>query len=178
VGAGLSSAFTLTKTHAVGSSPVLHLPVPPAIFPEVTVGYYWHDLDAVLNLTYRSIGQEQEGYGIQQQWKRRAWTLEGIKFIGDYYGFAPFVGAMISREDTEYSEIASGWAVHESRKGWSAGVVLGWDIRPNRLQWFTVRTAVRYTPVFDIALPDNANASFDHLEANFFQLVVYPTRLF
>lgn len=176
--AGLSSAFTLTRTNAIDNAPALDLPVPPAVFPEVTVGYYKHDLDAALNLLYRSIEQKQVGYGMQQQWQRKSIALEGIKFISDYNGFVPFIGVMLSREYAFYNEATSTSTAHQHKHGWTVGVVFGWDIRPNRLQWFTIRTAVRYTPVFDIVLADTAKASFNHLEVNFFQLVVHPARLF
>jgi len=58
---------------------------------------------------------------------------------------------------------------------WTPGITFGWDIRPNQLQGFILRTNLRYTPTDNIG--EEGGVSFSQLEFNFIQLVVYPGRI-
>lgn|GEM_PF-3041299 len=56
------------------------------------------------------------------------------------------------------------------------GLSAGWDIRPDRLQRWYLRTSLRYFPGMKLKLPDGSSQRVDQLEVNFIQLVVLPGR--
>lgn len=177
-GAGVSSAFTLTRAPYLGAElPGLDAPAPPAILPELTVGWYHHDVDAMAQLAFRPINQAQVGHGIEQFWQRNSLTLEGAKFLFDYNGFVPFVGAGVGYESLSYTE-AGETNMELSNHGFYPTLLFGWDIRPNRLQWFIIRTALRYTPALSVKSAAGNRIMFDHLEFNFFQFTAYLNRIF
>ena len=69
-------------------------------------------------------------------------------------------------------------AFDESQEKLSYGITFGWDIRPNRIQWFTLRTNLRYYPDLSLGLDNGLAISFDNIEFNFIQFVFYPNRIF
>jgi len=148
----------------------------PSIFPEFGLGYYYYPWDAHLNLAYRGNSSERTAYGQRQRLQRRALTLEAYKFLFDYHGFVPFIGPHISREWYELTETVDGEEVYQAQsQQWTPGITFGWDIRPNQLQGFILRTNLRYTPTDNIG--EEGGVSFSQLEFNFIQLVVYPGRI-
>lgn len=150
-----------------------------SVFPEYGIGYYFYKPDLQFNLSYRSNKSEIHAFGFSQEAKRRALTFEAFKFIFDYHGFAFFTGAcasfenlyVIEKDDKNYSETLS-------YSGIKPAIVFGWDIRPNCLQTFYLRTNLRYFPNLNVKMSDSKNVSFDQLEFNFIQLVIFPGRLF
>jgi hypothetical protein len=58
-----------------------------------------------------------------------------------------------------------------------AGITFGWDIRPDDLQGWILRTNLRWHPNLNVNMPDGKQMKFDQLEFNFIQLVLYPERL-
>lgn len=58
------------------------------------------------------------------------------------------------------------------------GLTFGWDIRPNNIQSWILRTNLRWYPNLAIELDQNSKVSFDNLEFNFIQLIIYPNRMF
>ncbi|HYF02855.1 MAG TPA: hypothetical protein VEC36_05730 [Patescibacteria group bacterium] len=171
-GAGFSSAFILGQAHFLKNSAYKFI-VSPAPFPEFSVGYYHHELDAAVNINFRSIAHSQTTYNAEQRWSRRVFALEVIKFVGDYHGFVPFLGAAIGCEEISYSEeddLLKEWR-------WNPSLVLGWDIRPNRIQFFTIRTNLRWTPQKKF-MNGFKEIPLDQLEVNFFELILYPGRIF
>lgn len=179
IAVGPSSAFFLKPSpHTENTAPYTgeHN---AAIFPEFGVGYYFHKPDIHCNLSYRGIKSEISAYGFNQQIKRKALTLEAYKFFADYYGFAVFAGLAVSYEWLYVNETdKQGITITEKYKGIKPGITFGWDIRPNRLQGWYLRTNLRYFPNLNVTMPDGKNVSFDQLEFNFIQLVVFPGRVF
>lgn len=174
-----SSALPLTSSsYRRQSRPYLADRVPASTFPEFAVGYYRHDLDLALDMAFRSIGQQQSGYGVVQRQRRNVLSLELFKFIGDYQGFVPFVGATLGWNRLRLRE-TDGELIEVDRSAtrWAPGVVFGWDIRPVRTEWWLLRTKLRYTPKLALEVAPGQAVPFDHLEFNFIQLVVYPGRL-
>jgi hypothetical protein len=99
--------------------------------------------------------------------------LEGYKFFGDYHGFVPFAGGGISANWLKRSFRGSAKS-QEYRQALLPHLTVGWDIRPNRLQSFYLRTHLRYTLVnADLQSRQWAIAS---LEVNFIQLVLLLDR--
>lgn len=175
---GPSSALPL---HASGYTravrPYLEDRPPAAVFPEFAIGYAHHALDAAVEIVYRSIAQETSGYGLEQRLERAAFSVEAFKVLGDYQGFAPFLGASFGRNRLRVRESDRGGPVLAMRGvRWAPGLLVGWDIRPTRVNWWQLRTKLRYTPKLELPLAPGESASFDHLEFNFIQLVLYPER--
>lgn len=176
---GISSSFFLECSQYVKHSlPQLSVPVPGTILPEFSAGYYRHDLDATAQISFRPHTHSQNGYGIAQSWKRTSVTADLLKFIGDYQGFVPFAGISCGWEQVAYRENGGIQPRECSDNGVTLGILAGWDIRPNRLQSFTIRTAVRWNISRSISVAEPNDMNFGNLEINFFQLVLYPARMF
>ncbi|MFZ7114269.1 MAG: hypothetical protein ACO1G9_02730 [Bacteroidota bacterium] len=176
---GPSSAFFLKpSSHNLNSIPYLD-DHKVAVFPEFGLGYYFHAIDLQLNLAYRNMESEISAYGFNQVAKRKSWTFEVFKFLFDYNGFAFFAGASAGMEELSVTEISQQQNSSVSTfKGIKPGLTFGWDIRPNRLQSFYLRTNLRYFPDLNVEMPDGNRHSFDQLEFNFIQLVIFPGRIF
>lgn len=146
------------------------------VFPEFGLGYYYFPWDAHVNLAFRSNRSERSAYQQSQLLQRRALTLEAYKFLFDYHGFVPFVGPHISYEWLRLQETVQRSTPYDaSEVQWVPGITFGWDIRPNHLQGFILRTNLRYTPTRNIG--PEGGVSFRQLEFNFIQLVLYPGRI-
>ncbi|MBO6516554.1 MAG: hypothetical protein JJ975_08380 [Bacteroidia bacterium] len=151
-----------------------------SVMPEFALGYYVHKGDFNLVVNYRSYRRVMPAFRYHQEVKRQAVGIEFIKHIGDYHGFVPFIGPVLTRERFQFSELdldlSETYTVNQTN--WSYGINFGWDIRPNRLQWFILRTNVRYFPALMIDTRENTNVSLKAFEFNFIQLVLFPDRIF
>lgn len=173
-----SAAWRGTSAFNDQQQPWLAAP-PSSFFVEFGLGYYLHKPDVNIALINRNFSTKSEGYGVVQQQTRRSLGLEATKVLGDYHGFAPFVGPIVSREWLGFSNGGdAARTIDAEGQKWAAGITFGWDIRPNRLQYFTLRTNIRYYPSLQLDLGEGDSASFSAWEFNFIQLVVYPGRIF
>ncbi len=179
VSMGPSSAFFLKPSeHNANTVTYLHNHKIANIFPEFGLGYYWHCPDVQINLTFRDIKSEMEAYGLTQESRRTALTMEGFKFLFDYHGFVPFVGLALSYERLKVNETStSGHLDFGAFTGLKPGLTFGWDIRPDRLQIFYLRTSLRWFPDLSVDMSGGA-FRFDQIEFNFIQLVILPERIF
>ncbi|HRG57851.1 MAG TPA: hypothetical protein PK323_02780 [Bacteroidia bacterium] len=148
------------------------------VFPEFGIGYYLHKPDVQINLAYRTVKSELKAFDFNQNLNRKALTVEAYKFLFDYHGFVPFVGASASYEWLLVKENFNGQLSSASNIALHPGFTFGWDIRPNRIQAIYLRTNLRYIPNLNVKMAYNKNMAFDQLEFNFIQLVVFPNRLF
>lgn len=83
----------------------------------------------------------------------------------------PFIGPHISREWLDLRELENSIETYRAeQQQWAGGITFGWDIRPNNLQGFILRTNLRYTPLRKIG--EAGGVSFSQLEFNFIQLVL------
>ncbi|MFZ1750571.1 MAG: hypothetical protein WAU01_10280, partial [Saprospiraceae bacterium] len=178
-----SLAIGVTSAFRLKSSPYLSENFPYAgqhnydIALESGVGYYMHKPDIHFNLAYRRFTSDVEAYGYQQTATRNSFTLEAYKYLFDYHGFTPFIGPNISLENLKISESLDNVpASFETNQTIKAGLTFGWDIRPNRIQTFILRTNLRWAPNLNIDMKDGNESRLDQLEFNFIQLVVYPQR--
>jgi hypothetical protein len=177
LGIGPSVGFFLAN--AVGLEAGLTQHRIGSIFPELMAGYYWHQADVQASVVYRGYKSTTAAYGLEQQLHRRAITLEAYKFLGDYHGFVPFVGPALSYESWSAQTSLNGTMVAEGEfEGVKPGLTFGWDIRPNRLQFFYLRTALRWFPNMNMQQNNGVSFSLDQLEVNFIQLVILPGRMF
>ena len=178
VGAGMSAAlWSGTSSYNTAQRPYIST-YGWSLLPEFSLGYYDHDLDAAVIANHRSYTASTLTYGTEQAAGRRSLGVEALKFIGDYHGFVPFVGIAGSYELLSFSESHDGDPAVDIRDQKPAlGIVFGWDIRPNRLQSFLLRTNLRYYPSLHLDTPSGDSISFNTLEFNFIQLVVFPGRM-
>lgn len=152
---------------------------PAGIMPDFGLGYHFHKPDINVALAFRNMTGGATSYGVVHELRRRSLGLEVTKSIGDYHGFTPFIGPIISREHLRFSE-----SINDELVGvvevdkWAAGLTFGWDIRPNRIQYFTLRTNLRWYPKLRLDIGNQSEVSFGAVEFNFIQLVVYPERIF
>jgi hypothetical protein len=177
---GPSAAFYLQSSpHNESVAPYIDNHKVTKVFPEFGLGYYLHRSDLQFNFTYRRMKSELAAYGFTQIAKRQAITFETYKFICDYNGFDAFIGPAVSYEQLYVSETdASGIKSTGNYQGVKPGITFGWDIRPNSLQIFYLRTNLRYFPNLNVKMYDNNNVAFSQLEFNFIQLVIFPERIF
>jgi hypothetical protein len=179
LGIGPSAAIFLAKsTHNAYLAPFADQHRDSGVFPEFALGYYLHKPDLQVNLCYRKIGSEVEAFDFKQVVNRKALTLEVFKFFVDYHGFAAFAGPAISKERLRVREQLQAKGVEFVQEGVRAGVTFGWDIRPNRLQSWYLRTNLRYFPHLRVSTADSFYVALDQLEFNFIQLVLFPGRIF
>lgn len=172
VGVGPSSAWFLGSIDYLQAERP-HLGPPEAgVLWDLVAGRYWHKPDLNVNLAFRRVGSQTSGYDFDFRTRRTALTLETTKYLGDYHGFAPFVGPAVSLENLSFEEEDAGELINErSWLGLQAGITAGWDIRPNRLQSFYLRTNVRWFPTLGMDTEAGTRLPFQQLEVNFIQAV-------
>jgi len=148
------------------------------VFIEFGLGYYFNKPDIQFNLAYRTVKSEIQAYDFQQNIKRNALSFEAFKFLFDYHGFVPFLGPALSLESLQVNDLLSENSTSGKFTGVRPGITFGWDIRPNRLQSWYLRTNLRYFPNLIVEMPTGEKMRLDQLEFNFIQLVLFPGRLF
>ncbi|TAE24644.1 MAG: hypothetical protein EAZ92_13210 [Candidatus Kapaibacterium sp.] len=145
---------------------------------DFSVGYLLYDADVQMNVSYRPMTGSHSAYGIRQSFQRHAFALEAFKFIGDYHGFAPYIGATLGAEAREYKETEGGTVrVLEQQTRVVPGIIAGWDIRPTKTDAWLLRTNVRYTPFTSVGV-SGSTVILPNLEVNFIQLVINLNRFF
>ncbi|MEO0898374.1 MAG: hypothetical protein AAFY71_18315 [Bacteroidota bacterium] len=177
---GPSSAFTIggdKSTYKADEQELMGVHKGSAVFPEFGVGYYVHSWDAHANVSFRRYFSVLRSFENSQILRRRSFTLEGYKYLFDYHGFVPFVGINGNLEFWRLQEGEDGELVNEQFETKVVpGITFGWDIRPDDIQGFILRTNLRYTPYkFDTA--GDTFIRLHQLEFNFIQLVIYPGRM-
>ncbi len=178
-GVGLSAAFWLKQSSYNKNERPFIGRYSNATMPDFTLGYYLHKPDVNIALGYRGYGTTSNTYGAIQQLKRRSILLEATKYLFDYNGFVPFLGPAISYEKLSFDESFEGQQeqdISDTKLGY--GVTFGWDIRPNRIQSWILRTNLRWYPNLFLEVNQRDKIAFDNLEFNFIQLIIYPNRMF
>lgn len=179
IGLGMSSSLGLGSSEYNANTRPYIFEKGISIFPDIAIGYHLFHPDMNINLAYRKYGKSTRTYGTVQRKNRRSIGLEIVKYVGDYHGFAPFIGPIVSSERLTFSETHEGENTQEiSKDQIHMGLTFGWDIRPDRMQTMVLRTSLRYYPNLHINdLPEGA-VTFTNLEFNFIQVVLYPGRMF
>jgi hypothetical protein len=177
VGAGLSSAFWLSENSYNQSIRPYIEAYSTSIMPELSAGYYLHNPDINFSLTYRRYNTSTTAYGAIQQLKRQAFGAEITKYLFDYQGFAPFIGPYFGREELRFEEFfEQSPTFRTEEKKWSYGLTFGWDIRPNRIQSFLLRTNLRWFPSLTVDAPQGHDIAFNAIEFNFIQFIYFINR--
>lgn len=178
LGAGISSAFWLkSSSYNTEIRPYISKSS-TSIMPDFTLGYYFHKPDLNIAIGYRGYGASTNTYGAVQQLNRKSFLIEATKILFDYHGFVPFIGPTLSYENLSFKESFEGAkTINSQDEKLGYGLTFGWDIRPNRIQTFVLRTNLRWYPNLYLDVEENSKISFDNIEFNFIQLVIYPNRM-
>lgn len=179
VGIGPSAAFFLPKAEYLNQQlPWIGQHAGGSML-ELMLGYYHQPHDVQMSLVYRSMNSRISAFGNEQEINRRAISLEAYHFFADYHGFVPYIGAVLSADQWQVNtqlrpEIS---AAAFQYNGWllSPGITAGWDIRPDELQRWYLRTSLRYFPGQRLS-SGAGQMRVDQLEVNFIQLVIMPGR--
>ena len=177
IGAGLSSAWWMGKSSYNDQNRPYVKNYGISLMGDFSLGYYWHHPDVNLSVNYRGYGASANVYGTRQSLRRRSFGLELTKYLLDYHGFDPFVGPVITYEQLTFRESFEGTLTQDTvdeKLGW--GLAFGWDIRPDRNQSIILRTSLRWFPSLDLTVEESSAISFDNIEFNFIQLVIFPNR--
>ncbi len=176
IAAGLSSNLLLKQYDFAKDYTFLPANSGLELAPEIASGYYFHHPDMALRATYRYARAGQDAFDLSWSLKEHRISAEIFKFLFDYKGFVPFAGVGFG---AAYSSLRITDAGHTitNAQGWRPDVALvfGWDIRPSPVDWFILRTNLRYAPSLDSSI-DGINISNSNLEINFIQFVMYPKR--
>ena len=179
VGVGMSSAFWLRQSSYNKVERPYIKGYGISLMPDFTAGYYWNNLDMNVGASFRSYRGSANVFGVNQNLKRRSFVLEATKYLFDYHGFVPFVGPAVSYENLSFVESFERTLTFDvNEQKISYGLTFGWDIRPNRLQSWILRTNLRWWPDLNLTLNDDRKINFNNLEFNFIQMVIYPSRIF
>lgn len=179
IGVGMSSAFWLGQsTYNQQVRPYISR-YSTSIMADYALGYYFHRPDINVATNYRAYGSSTFSYGANQSLRRRSLGLELTGILFDYHGFTPFIGPLISYEQLSFKEAFEGQLTHDIRDTRiSYGLTFGWDIRPNRIQAFILRTNLRWYPDLKLRVGEGQKISFNNMEFNFIQLILFPNRMF
>ncbi|MCB9081948.1 MAG: hypothetical protein H6555_09585 [Lewinellaceae bacterium] len=178
-GIGPSASFPVQSSDYIADLyPFLDDKSMPNTFPEITLGYHFSRYDFIVSANFRPIRQERNAFSFQQHIRRNSFGVEAYKFLFDYHGFAPFAGAGVLLENIRLTEKDQNVSITDRQYSLATpSIVFGWDIRPaRRADIWLLRTNLRYLPLLTIENQDK-KLSFQHLEFNFIQLVIYPQRI-
>ncbi len=176
VALGLTSNILLSPYNFASEQAFLPKKPRIALAPDLALGYYLHSADLGLRLSYRPFRLSQSAYGFEWEAKIHRLHLEAFKFLTDYNGFVPFAGAGVGYEFTALRIADNGATVTDlNDSAFNGAVVVGWEIRPNDVQWYILRTNIRYI-VDSKSYQKELKISSDHLEIDFIQFVFYPSR--
>ncbi len=169
---GPSSALQMTKSSYLKENfPFFYNDYSATILPDLSFGRYFHNIDANLNLTYRTYGDRYKGFDSEIKIRRHSIGIESVKFLFNYLGFVPFVGPILSYENLRTS--VNGTDYNEDKL--ALGITFGWDIRVTRTGTSLLRTNLRYYPNLHMEV-QGKKMRFDHLEFNFIQWVQFIGR--
>jgi hypothetical protein len=170
--------FTRRSPYNSAIKPWLGRKTESPAFPEFGAGYYFARIRSHISMAYRNYSTSLNAYGTYQKLSRSALSFEAHKYLFDYHGFVPFLGMSISNDKLRVKQTENGQPDFSSTTTKVLpGIIFGWDILPDKLQYMTLRTNLRYYPSVNAAMPDNRKTAFDQLEFNFIQLVLYPQRM-
>lgn len=179
IGLGMSSAFWLGRSSYNDEARPYINQYSTSIMPDFALGYYLHRPDISISTSYRAYGTSTFSYGANQSLRRQSLALEATKILFDYHGFTPFIGPVVSYERLKFKESFERQLtqdIEDTRI--SYGLTFGWDIRPNRIQAFILRTNLRWYPDLQLEVVEGQKISFNNIEFNFIQLVLFPDRMF
>jgi hypothetical protein len=178
IGAGPSSAFYLKESQFnTELFPFVEKPF-SVIFPEISAGYFFEPFKIHTVLAFRHHQKKTHSYSVEQKYVRTSLSAEAFIYLFDYHGFNPYIGVAGSAERLSFlHQQDSEEDVNQTTKLLAPGVIVGWDILPDKLQGFKLRTNLRYFPLKMKDEKTGKSVDFSQIEFNFIQLIVYPHRI-
>lgn len=171
-GIGPSAALQMTKSEYLKENfSFFYDDYSAAILPDLTFGRYFSNIDANVNLAYRTYGDRFEGFDSEIRTRRHSIGVESVKFLFNYLGFVPYVGPIFSYESLKTTVNA----VEFNENKLALGITFGWDIRVTKTGSSLLRTNLRYFPDLHMTV-EGQKMMFDHLEFNFIQWVQFIGR--
>jgi hypothetical protein len=141
------------------------------LMPDVTFGRYFHKYDFNVGVSARAMAFKQSSFETEIKLKRVTFAIEAYKFLGNYHGFVPYIGPMLSIEHLRFNENQFKTTTTKP----ALGIVFGWDIRVIDTGTGLLRTNLRYTPNLNMNVKGE-RIMFDHLEFNFIQFIKFIGR--
>lgn len=176
-GIGLSSAFYLNESD-YNQQLYPFVPKPfSVIFPEISAGYFFESIKTHFAFAFRRHRKETESYSVNQTYTRNSLSVEAFIYLFDYHGFNPYFGIAGSIERLGFYHEQGSTKIVTERNFISPGIIAGWDILPDKLQGFVLRTNLRYFPLTMNELKSNKTIDFSQVEFNFIQVIFYPERM-
>lgn len=179
VAIGPSLSFSLNKSEFNQSKfPYLDDQLTSSNFFEIAAGYNFNKAGLFTVFAFRNPKFETEGFGTNQSIKKTSVLFEINKFLIDYSGFTPFIGAGLSYDKIKYVESIDGISTEISMDGKvEPGFTFGWDIQPGKNQEALIlRTNLRWYPFASFQV-EGKKFNFNQLEYNLIQVIFYPDRL-
>lgn len=171
-GIGPSSALQMTQSSFLKVNfPYFYDQYSASILPDLSFGRYFHKADLNVNLSYRTYGDEYEGFDNKIEIRRHSLGVESTKALFNWLGFVPFLGAAITYENMATDVNGRGFRSEQV----AAGIVFGWDIRVTKTTTGLLRTNLRYFPNLHMDI-GGEKMMYDHLEFNFIQWVQFIGR--
>ncbi len=172
IGLGPSSALqTSQSSYLKEYFPFFYDDYAASILPDVSIGRYFSQVDANVNLSYRTYGNSYHGFESSITKRRHSIGIESVKFIFNYLGFVPFIGPIVSYEHLQTRINGVDYQQNQT----AFGFTFGWDIRVTKTGSNLLRTNLRYFPGLHMEI-DSEKVMFDDLEFNFIQWVWFPGR--
>lgn len=152
-------------------------PLPGTVCPDFSIGYFFYKPQLNINISFRPMFFIQSGYNFIQKLDRISVALEAYHYLFNYKGFVPYAGMFVSYEylhliEKDEQTVVTKITTH--LPGW--GFMVGWDIKPNKSDWWVLRTNIRFMPYVNMKV-NNENYIISQWEFNFIQFVIYPQRL-
>ena len=139
--------------------------------PDVAFGRYFYKPDLNVGISYRTFGEQLAAFDTDIQLRRHSVMLESYKFLFNWLGFVPFIGATASIENLRTT--VNGQAFVETKP--AVGFIVGWDIRVTHTGTSLLRTNLRWVPNLHMEV-QGQKMMFDQLEFNFIQWVQFIGR--
>lgn len=177
IAAGPSISFSLVDSDYNNSKlPYLSQNYTSNSYYDLAIGYQFNKLNGFTTLSFRNPTFEQTAFDTKQLIKKTSITLEAVKFLTDYSGFAPFIGLNIAYDNIKYSESTNSATINQTYNNIESGITFGWDIVPGKTEEFLIlRTNLRWYPFSSFQL-EGKKFNFNQLEYNLIQVVFYPAR--
>lgn len=172
-GAGPSAALQVSKSNYFQKNiPYIYNSRSDSPFvPEISFGKHLQPLDANIGLAFRTMVWKIKGFDTEVKMSRTSLAFEPTKYLGDYHGFAPFIGPSIGLDRLSYQDND----IRTTQNKAAIGILFGWDIRLSKTETGLLRTNLRYVPNHHMMI-DGEKVMFDHLEFNFIQFIKFIGR--
>ncbi|WP_422083789.1 hypothetical protein [Ulvibacterium sp.] len=145
---------------------------------DIALGYQFNNWNMFSTISFRNPRFIREGFETKQTVRKTSFVLEVNKFLTDYSGFAPYVGANLAYDTINYEEKERDIIQKKlTFRSLEPGLTIGWDIVPGKTsEALILRTNLRWYPFSSFEV-EGQKFNFSQLEYNLIQVLFYPERL-